>query len=260
MQNVTFNKQFLADFNFLEICFYNDDVYCIDVSQVQNFEATAQKTGSFFNNANGFFVLSKQALQTCEQSSNQQDEFAQPLGKRLLACCDVESFVLRGQNSIRFAVQYDPLTDAFGEVLEYTNCPSCHVDSEGNVVVCFGNKSQNPQRVDNNYHEIITGWNDCFENATDSFCGKFAGMSFGSSQQNGKNDLIKLCIDSDVKTKTGTKPNFCFCGVSEYFQPPWACFGGDVDLRVSKMTNGKIYVSFGDEDVQFTCDEIYVSV
>ena len=75
----------------------------------------------------------------------------------------------------------------------------------------------------------------------------------------GKNDLIKLCIDGETKTKTGNKPTFCFCGVSDYFQPPWACFGGEVDLRVSKMKNKKIYVSFGDEDVQFVCEKILVS-
>ena len=144
-------------------------------------------------------------------------------------------------------------------MIEYTNCPSCKIDANGNLVLCFGNKSQNPQRVDNNYHEIVEGWCDVFDQMPDSFCGRFAGMSFGSSQQNGKNDLIKLCIDGDNKTKTGAKPNFCFCGVSDYYQPPWACFGGDVDLRVSKMTNGKIFVSFGDEDVQFVCEKISVS-
>ena len=259
MQNVIFDKQFLNDFCSLEICLYNDDVYNVDDSQVQNFFVSAQKTGSFFSDANGCFVLNQQALQTCEQNATDDDEFTQPLGKRLLACCDVESFVLRGKTPVRFAVQYSPLTDAFGDVIEYTNCPSCKIDDNGNLVVCFGDKSQNPRRIDNNYHEIIEGWNDCFCEKPDSFCGKFAGMSFGSSQQNGKNDLIKLCIQNEFKTKTGEKPTFCFCGVSDYYQPPWACFGGDVDLRVSKMTNGKIFVSFGDEDVQFLCEKISVS-
>ena len=258
MQNLAFDKQFLAEFDFLEICLFNDDVYRVDISCVQNFEVDATKTGSFFSDANGCFALLPQALQASEMSA-QNNEVSLPLGKRLLSCCDMESFVLRGKNSVRFAVQYNPLADAFGEVIEYTNCPSCHLDNSGNLVVCFGNKSQNPQRVDNNYHEVICGWCDCFDITPGSFCGKFAGMSFGSSKQDGKNDLIKLCIDGETKTKTGNKPTFCFCGVSDYFQPPWACFGGEVDLRVSKMKNKKIYVSFGDEDVQFVCEKILVS-
>ena len=158
---------------------------------------------------------------------------------------------------VRVYLQYDPLKDSFGNDKEYSNCPSFDVEND-NIKICFGDMSKQPKRVDNNYHQLVQGWCEVFDYAPNSLCATFDGMTFFSSQNNGKNDCLKLRLKTELKTKHSKNPTFVFVGVDEFYQPPWGYGNDDYDVRMSKLANGKIYVSLGDENMQLVCDSISV--
>ena len=255
MANMT--TQFAKEFDKIEVWFFSGLTYSVDVSLVESFECKANQVGSCFEYTDGCLLLDPKANELTQDEVDEFDEKT-TLIQRLEMCCDIESFRLCGKDKkVRVYLQYDPLKDSFGNDKEYSNCPSFDVE-DGKVKICFGDSSKQPKRVDNNYHQLVGGWSDVFVDQPDCFDASFDGMTFFSSQNNGKNDCLKLRLKTDLKTKTDKNPTFCFVGVDEFFQPPWG-YGDDAyNIRISKLANGKIYVSFGDEKMEFVCDNISV--
>ncbi len=255
MTNMT--TQFLSEFDKVEIWFFSGLTFSVEVGLVDDFVCNANQAGSCFESTGGFLLLDQKAKDIVQDDPDQLDEQTTLL-QRLDMCCDIESFRLCGKDKkVRVYLQYDPLKDSFGNDKEYTNCPSFEVENQ-KIKICFGDMSKQPKRVDNNYHQLVQGWCDVFEQTPDSFCATFDGMTFFSSQNNGKNDCLKIRLKTDLKTKTGGNPTFCFVGVDEFFQPPWGYGSKDYDVRMSRLVSGKIYVSFGDENMEFVCDKITV--
>lgn len=250
--------QFAKEFDKIEIWFFSGLTYSVDVGLVDEFLCNSNKVGGCFESTGGYLLLDKNTQNLLDQQSDEFDD-KMTLRDRLEMCCDIESFLLCGNDKkVRIYLQYDPLKDSFGNDKEYSNCPSFEVGTDEKMKICFGDLSKQPKRIDNNYHQLVKGWCDVFEQTPDSFCATFGGMTFFSSQQNGKNDCIKMQLNTQLKTKTGVVATFCFFGVSDLFQPPWGYGNDEYDIRMSKMANGKIFVSFGDDNLEFVCDEISV--
>ena len=250
--------QFAKEFDKIEVWFFSGLTYSVDVGLVDEFLCNANQVGSCFEATGGYLLLDKKAKDIVQDELDEFDENT-TLIQRLTMCCDIESFLLCGKDKkVRIYLQYDPLKDSFGNDKEYSNCPSFEIEADEKMKICFGDMSKQPKRVDNNYHELVKGWHDVFDQNPDSFCATFGGMTFFSSQQNGKNDCIKMKLKTEIETKTGVDPTFCFFGIVDLFQPPWGYGNGEYDIRMSKMANDKIFVSFGDDNLEFVCDEISV--
>jgi len=251
------SAQYAKQFNKIEIWFFSGLTFSVDVGLVDDFLCKANQVGSCFESTGGFLLLDQKAKDIVQDNPDEVDE-ATPLLQRLDMCCDIESFRLCGKDKkVRVYLQYDPLKDSFGNDKEYSNCPSFEEENQ-KIKICFGDMSKQPKRVDNNYHQLVQGWGDVFEETPDSLCAAFDGMTFFSSQNNGKNDCLKLRLKTQHKTKTGKNPTFCFFGVDQFFQPPWGYGDDGYDIRMSKLVDDKIYVSFGDDKMEFVCDKIFV--
>ena len=78
--------------------------------------------------------------------------------------CDVDGFSLVKDSGeeIKFSVPYKPLQESiYGNIIEYSNCPSAKTDFKGRLTLYFGKSSKAPVRKNNNFHELVQGWNAC---------------------------------------------------------------------------------------------------
>ena len=170
---------------------------------------------------------------------------------------DVVCFSLHSDKSrkVDIVVPYDPLVDVFNNSeMEWSNCSSLEIDSEGNMTILFGERSKQPRRKDNDYAKIVEGWKDAFgDNEPTILKVKADSLEmFGDKEKNFYIDFD--IIDKFCKTKFA---KLVFVGCKDVNFEMIFPVEGDCEIFMSKMIDGKIYVGLDGLGIDFICDSVF---
>ena len=260
------DKELLRYYKTLLVVLENCDVYEIAVDDILDIYCVAKPIGkkkNEYSTNDGFIKIAASASQTieCTISSNQEigTEFDHRLKERLEmcgGCADMTSFSLRDskKSDIDIYVPYNPLEDInHGGEIELSNCPSFEIDNDGNMIIAFGEHSKQPKRKDNNYAELIDGWEEVFGDFEPKVLKVKAGLlsTFGDTQtnfsfsfkvlnKNSKKDIANL-VFIDCKN---VSIEMCFTKKRNY------------EIVMSKMADGNIYVGIDGLGIDFTCSSV----
>ncbi len=174
MNNLIIDKDFLSKSKTLMIGFENCDVYQIDAKEVLDIYCNATSIGNRngYRAHEGYIKISSNASKINEIFATHADS-AEICGgtfleERLRWCngwADITCFSLEGGEHGRIDVYlpYDPLESALtGGEIELSNCPSFETDTDGNMLIYFGESSKQPTRKDNDYPNLVMGWKEAF--------------------------------------------------------------------------------------------------
>lgn len=140
-----------------------------------------------------------------------------------------------------------------GSEIETSNCSSLEIDSDGNMIVSFGEYSKQPKRKDNNYAELIAGWKDAFgENEPEILQVKIDELStFGLNNEH-YDICFKFC-NNFCKNKDAELA-FMDC---KYIRVEMSFpQDGNCEIVMSKMADGRIYVGFDGLGIEFICASV----
>lgn len=265
MKTIIVNKDLLNNYKFISIGLENCDVYKISVEDIIDVNCVAElidpKKNEYYTK-DGFIKISKKASETIECSVLRNNELNKEWDIRLkdrLELCDgavdMPCFSLEGEdNKIEVFVPYDPLEDVLhGSEIELSNCPSLHIDGEGNMLIAFGESSTQPRRKDNNFAELVDGWVDAFDGKEPSVLHVKVDMlsTFGNDSEN--LSLSFKILDKFCK-KNYAKLVFLSCQkirIETVFPED-----GDCQITMSKMADGSIYVGCDGLGIDFTCTTV----
>lgn len=266
MKEILFNKEFLNNYKSLLVVFENCDVYEIAVDDILDIYCVAEQIGKKKNEyqaKKGYIKIAARASQTIECSVLENHEIDTEMDHRLQerlnmcdGCADITSFSLNNDRKcdIDIYVPYDPLLDILHDnEIEFSNCPSFEIDNEDNMIISFGECSKQPKRKDNNYSELIDGWNDAFGDFEPKILKVKALtlLSFGDKQTN---FLFSFEFSNKNSKKDYAELVFIDCKTVSVE----VSFGKIVDCEIimSKMANGHIYVGFCGVGIDFICSSV----
>lgn len=268
-EQLIINKQYLSGFDKICIGLENCESFEVDAKQVVDVccNATLCNNDGDYIIDDGFIKICPQGATVCEQSfgkyppcdlDEEMPKDYHVLSGRLLHCCDVTSFCLQKDGcKISIYPPYDTLESVCGGEIEMSNCSSCEFDCDGNFVILFGKSSKAPTRKDNNYHEIVKGWQNVFgKDVLDSLDVQVVDLSMFF----GEDDDCRQWLHAQFKTVLNDKPidfDLMFLGVSDFFAQNLMCQNKKAKLFMSKMADEKIYVGFDGMDLDFRCDEVF---
>ena len=174
--------------------------------------------------------------------------------------CDVNGFSLVKENGeeIKFAVSYKPLQESiFGNIIEYSNCPSAKTDFKGRFTLYLGRASKAPSRKNNNFHELVHGWYDCLGDYRPNVLrGKIYHLSGLNDNKAGFTIEVQAGI-SNRGAREGVLP-FVFKGCNNLnWRSGYATEDG-FELNMSRLENGKIFVDFAGNDINFECKSVEI--
>lgn len=257
------NKSWLKNYKSLSIGLENCDSYSIDIDDVLDLYCETiqnKEDKNTYHANNGFIKLSANALQASEHFYMLYDRIDSKCSSRLkerLEMCgsaaDMVYFSLdNNEKHTDIYVPYDTLEDVLHHIeIEFSNCPSWHIDNENNLVIEFGTSSRQPCRKDNNYAQLIEGWKDMFgDNAPAILEGKV--FSIISLSHTSKNYQIYFEICNKHFKRKNITLMFLNCTDinSEMFFPN----NGHTSIVMSKMADNRIYVGFAELGLDFICD------
>ena len=266
-EKIVIDKEYLKDFKSILIGLENCDVYEIDACDILDIycEATyiTQKKREYHRTDDGFIKIAAKASKTVEswilRGNAMGTKWDYRLKERLEMCnggADMTSFSLKDKENrkLHVYVPYDPLVNIMGGgEIELSNCPSLEIDGEGNMIIAFGKSSKQPKRKDNNYNELITGWEKAFGEYLPTVL-KVNGKSlsrFGGQKMN-FSFHFEICDKNCKKSIAELVFMDCKSVGMELFFPE----KGDCQIVMSKMADGRIYVGFDGLGIDFICSSI----
>ena len=266
MEKIVIDKGALKEYNSLLVVLENCDVYEIDVEDILDIYCVAEPIGKKngeYRTSDGFIKISAKASQTVECSVLRNDAIGTECDHRfkerlemLNGAADMTSFSLRKKEKrdLDIYVLYDPLENVMHRSeIELSNCPSFEVGDEGNMIIAFGERSKQPKRKDNNYSELIAGWEEAFGNYEPQILTVNAESlaTFGEEQQN-----FSFCFKISDKNSTKDIAELVFMdckdiAIEMFFPKEGAC-----EIVMSEMTDGRIYVGFDGLGIDFICSSV----
>ena len=265
MEKIVVNKEFLKEFDSILIALENCDVYKVGIENILDVYcelAPIGKNGSNYRTEDGFIKISQKASQTAEENTISDNmigtDWDQRLLDRLKMCdgVDMISFSLRrkGKRDIDIYVPYDPLENIlYGTEIELSNCPSLEIDNEGNMIIAFGKRSKQPRRKDNNYSELVAGWEDAFGEYKPKILRVKADKLEGFY---GDSDMIIFSFKIRDKSCKKEYAELLFKGCDSVSVETYFPQKGNCDIVMSKMANGRIYVGFDGLGIDFRCASV----
>ena len=207
-----------------------------------------------YRTQSGYIKFANEAADIIEGKSDEDSDQC-TLGERLLGYCDVCVLDILFNDGSSFCIQlpYNPLTESMhGAEIELSNCPSIEFDENNDLVLCFGEKSRQFKRVDNNYSDLILGWKEKFGDACpDIIKGRLDGLSsFGNDFEQNFDISFKSC-NLPGKAIRLRFINVTQCDLDLTFDQAYC------ELRMSRTSTGKIYVDI-EGTLTFFCSCIYV--
>jgi len=264
MQKLVVNKQMLADFDYLLLVLENCDCYQVAVADILDIYCVAEKStaNSIYRATEGFVKISHRASQTKECLVIANDlvgtETDIPLCERFEMCdggADVVAVALKksGAKDIDIYVPYDPLISITGGEIELSNCPSLKFDEQGNMTFAFGKSSTQPIRKDNNYSQLVEGWQQAF--------GTFQPQQLTARITRLENfgiDTTNVLLAFTIKNKGyhNKMAQLVFMDCRDLELELSFPSKGDCDICMSKLSNGNIYVGLNWFNVQFVCKRV----
>lgn len=208
-----------------------------------------------YRTQSGYIKLANEAADIPE-GENVDDTDRHTLGERLLGYCDVTAvnIMFKDGTSYYTYLPYDPLEESMhGSEIELSNCPSLEFDENNDLLLLFGDKSKQFKRVDNNYSDLILGWQKEFGNfAPDIIKGRLYGLNTFGNDYNRKFDITFKSCNVPGKTLHLRFFNVTDCDLNISFDQSY------LDLCMSRTSNGKIYVDiFGTLTFFCSCVCIY---
>ena len=265
-QKIVIDKNSIKDYKSLFVVLENCDVYEIPVADILDVSCEAtliSKQNNEYRTGDGFIKIAASAKDTIESFVAKNKEIGSKwdyrLRKRLEMCdsgVDMTSFSLRDKQKyeIDIYVPYNPLEDIMhGSEIELSNCPSLEIDDEGNMMIAFGKSSKQPRRKDNNYHELIAGWQDAFGDYSPRIL-KVKGKrlsTFGA-----KNKNFSFCFEICNKNFKKDMAELVFMDCKRVRMEMFFPEKGDCQIVMSKMEDGRIYVGFDGLGIDFTCSSV----
>ena len=265
MKKIVIDKEFVKGYESLFIVFENCDVYEINVADILDISCEAaliNEKGREYRTDDGFIKIAANTAKTAESSVLRDQALGMEQDYRLKerlemcgGCADMTSFSLKDKETGEFHiyVPYDPLERVVtGGEIELSNCPSLEFDNEGNMIIAFGKSSQQPKRKDNNYSELIAGWEEAFGQYEPTVLkAKVKGLSTFGENTN-FSFLFKIC---DKKCKNNLS-EFLFMNCQNVDMEMAFPNKGVCKMFMSKMADGRIYVGFGGLGIEFTCSSV----
>lgn len=266
MKNMIIDKEFLNGYKTFTIVFENLDVYTIDIEDILDIycevNPSSERNEAYATN-DGFIKISSRVAHVEEQSSlkyNEEDpEWPTHLKERLEMFDSGVDLVYFSLNSDRkrevvVCVPYDPIESVInGKDIELSNSSSFEIDSEGNMIIAFGERSKQPKRKDNNYHELVLGWQEAFGEYKPIVL-KVRMLSCNTFGVNNNNVSCSFEIRGSQNKGRQVELEFIDCKDLAFF----VCFPqiDECEIVMTRMVDGRIYVGFAGLGVEFTCLEI----
>ncbi len=207
-----------------------------------------------YRTQSGYIKFANEAADIIEGKSDEDSDQC-TLGERLLGYCDVCVLDILFNDGSSFCIQlpYNPLTESMhGAEVELSNCPSIEFDENNDLVLCFGEKSKQFKRIDNNYSDLILGWKEKFGDACpDIIKGRLDGLSSFGNDFEQKFDISFKSCNLPGKAIRLRFINVTQCDLDLTFDQAYC------ELRMSRTSTGKIYVDI-EGTLTFFCSCIYV--
>lgn len=207
-----------------------------------------------YRTQSGYIKFANEAADIIEGKSDEDSDQC-TLGERLLGYCDVCVLDILFNDGSSFCIQlpYNPLTESMhGAEIELSNCPSIEFDENNDLVLCFGEKSKQFKRIDNNYSDLILGWKEKFGDACpDIIKGRLDGLSSFGNDFEQKFDISFKSCNLPGKAIRLRFINVTQCDLDLTFDQAYC------ELRMSRTSTGKIYVDI-EGTLTFFCSCIYV--
>ena len=270
MEKITVNKEFLKDYESLLIELEIYDIYEIKISDIMDIYCEAEsipvfKSDNQYSTDDGFIKISASAIHDKglyrDEGKLIKTNSGPSLKQRLETgdgCADMVAFSLKNSQNdeMRIAVPNNPLYEilyAREGKIELSNCPTLEFDSEGNMIISFGESSK-LKRTDNNYAELIEGWKEKFADYEPQPLLQVKLIYFYSfsDEQTNFSCSFKIC-DKNCKIKSA-QLEFLDCqDIRVEFSFPQK---GDCKILISKLADGRIYVGFDGLGIEFICSSV----
>jgi hypothetical protein len=150
---------------------------------------------------------------------------------------------------------YNPLRCIIhGEEIELSNCPSAEVDKNGNMLILFGKSSHAPKRKDNNYRDLIDGFEKLEKTRVPKVLKvKVVRIQFYNDKKGESFSMTFVDKDKDNHEKTfklvfESFTDICIDCSASILQT-------EIDLNISRLNDGKIAVQLG-KVINFYCKGI----
>lgn len=261
-EKITVNKELLKGCNSLLIVLENCDTYTVaaeDVLDVYCQATRISKDGNEYRTPDGFIKIAARASETVEnfvlREGKADTEWSQRLKERLQIASDMTSFSLEDKSGreIDIYVPYNPLEDILhGSEIELSNCPSLEIDEEGNMIIAFGDSSKQPKRKDNNYAELITGWEEAFGKETPPML----KVKLDSCSTFGENQKGVSLVFSCKELKDGLQ-ELIFLDCENFASEMYFPMKDECEIFMSRMMDGKIFVGLDGLGIEFRCSYIW---
>lgn len=256
------NREMDKNFQYLTIVLENCDCYEIDAKNIVNLRYRAVPLGreNTYKALDGVIVISANAKDTIENWVKQSDAIGTDLDIRLkdrLTYCssgvDVTGFTLTDKQGCKrsYSLPYDPLLGILrGREIELSNCPSIEIDGDGNMIIAFGRSSKQPTRKDNDYCQLVEGWERKFGTYKPKVLkGKLQNFgTFGDKQR-------ILIVGFEIRGKKQFA-ELVFLNCKHFGADVWFPTKGNCALVMSKTMDGRIYVGFDGIGIDFFCDSV----
>ena len=262
MKKFTITKSDIKSFTTLSIGFENCEVYTLDSKLILDINCVAtpcnDRQRTYFAK-DGYIKISSQAASLTDSYFGRYLDLDcnYNLLERLQmmdGAADVTSISLQyaDQQPIDIILPYNPICSVLnGCEVDMSNCSSFQIDEDGNMLIFFGASSKQPDRIDNNYAQLIDGWSEHFGNFSPKVLSCKVN-SFSTFGKNGSNFSCQITLCNKSATQQDCELVFLRCAklnLELFFTN-----NGKAQLWMSQMSNGQIYVGFQNLGIEFCCD------
>lgn len=239
IESITLNTENFESFNIPSSLLLDADFVILD----------KRNKSDDYRTQSGYIKFANEAADITE-GDNGEDSDRYTLGERLLGYYDVTAVnvVFKDGSCFYVYLPYDPLEESMhGTEIELSNCPSIEFDDNNDLLLFFGDKSKQFRRIDNNYPDLIFGWQDQFgTSCPDVIKGRLDGLTSSGNDFNRKFDISFKSCNLPGKTLCLRFFNVTDCDLDLSFDQSYR------DLSMSRTSTGKIYVDI-QGTVNFFC-------
>ena len=252
------NKDSLKEIKYISLGLENCEDFDIPTKYIVDINFEYGKSGDSFKTNDGFIEISSQALKILSsygiddyKNNRITDVIDYYLGTRFIGYCNlcVLSIAKNNDEILNVYVPYEPLNKCIhDDEIELTNCPSAEILDNGNLLVLFGKSSKMPTRIDNNYKDLILGWDNISEVKKENFDVIRCKIINFSNLDSDTCPRISVTFKSKKKQFT-----LIFEDYTKLLFDLYPKYNNYFNLKMSRMLDGKIHVGFDGCEVDFYC-------
>lgn len=267
------DKNYIKDFRTLNLPFCECGKFKIPVEEIA--EIRCEATDEPFRNTcarriwDGYIKITPEGGKVCEESYNGEEceingECGDCSDERYTLSLHVECFGTATGFSLerddgteeKFSLPYDPLIESIcNKEIENSNCPSARVDKEGFIIIGIGKSSEAPSRTDNNFDELIGGWDELFGNYKPDVLKAELRYIENFEEKDGAQGLFIEFELLNKRVKYEPLSLVCYGCENCVVRISYPC-SGEIELNMSRLANGNIFVDLAGCGFTFECKNI----